>query len=107
MLLDGLTVQVRYVANVAKPSGGWVNEHCVKAIGVDLYALVIFEAFVVVGVLVFPTNRLESICRELGKHHPRQAEELQLTRSNWWTIRDNPERFRNLGMRVSSNPPPD
>jgi hypothetical protein len=98
VLLDGQKVQVRYLAN---PDGSWVNEHRVYQIpGVELYALVIFEAFRLVGVLVFPTHGLSPICEALGKRHPRQHEQLQFTRRNWWTIRDDPERFRKLGMRV-------
>ncbi|MFJ5667525.1 hypothetical protein ACIQAR_17690 [Micromonospora chalcea] len=98
VLLDGRKVQVRYLAN---PGQKWVNEHCVRRIhGVGLYALVLFEAFVVVGVLVFPTDQLAPVCAALGKRHPRQGEELQFTRRNWWAIRDHPERYQQLGMRL-------
>jgi len=97
-LSDDRRVQVRYLAN---PGGTWVNEHLVHRIpGVHLYALVIFEAFAVVGVLVFPTDGLAPICTALGKQHPHQQEQLQFTRRNWHTIRDDPTRFENLGMRV-------
>jgi hypothetical protein len=98
VLLDGLKVQVRYLAN---PGAGWVNEHFVHQIpGVELYALVLFEAFAVVGVLVFPTADLTEICAALGKRHPRQNETLQFTRRNFCAIRDNPERFRRMGVRI-------
>jgi hypothetical protein len=97
-LLDNQKVQVRYLAN---PGDRWVNEHRVYRIpDVPLYALVIFEAFEVAGVLVFPTNDLSPICAALRKRHLNQDEQLQLTRSNWWAIRDDPNHFRELGARV-------
>lgn len=98
VLGEGAKVQVRYLAN---PAGVWVNEHLVHRIaGVDWYALVLFEAFTVVGVLIFPMGELGSICQALGKRHPRQEDALQFTRRNWWTIRDAPDRFRSLGVRL-------
>jgi hypothetical protein len=98
VLVDGMKVQVRYLAN---PAGTWINEHCVHRIpGVDWYTLVLLEAFTVVGVLAFPTDGLAAICQALGKRHPRQEETLQFTRRNWWMIRDDPNRFRVLGMHV-------
>ena len=98
VLLDDRKVQVRYLAN---PGNAWVNEHLVHPIpGVELYTLVIFEAFAVAGVLVFPTDALAPICTALGKRHPRQHEQLQFTRRNFWAIRDNPTKFEALGMRV-------
>lgn len=98
VLVDGRKVQVRSLAN----SGAqWVNEHLVYRIpGVELYALVVFEAFAVVGVLVFPTDDLTAICAALGKHHPHQDETLQFTHSNFAAIRDDPARFTRLGMQV-------
>jgi hypothetical protein len=68
--------------------------------GVELYALVVFEAFSVAGVLVYSTTGLTQICAALGKRHPRQDEELQFTRRNFAAIREDPVRFRQLGMRV-------
>lgn len=98
VLLDGLKVQVRYLAN---PGTQWVNEHLVTAIpGVELYALALFEAFEPVGIVVFPTAGLAPICAALGKRHPRQDEQLQFTRRNWWAIRDDPDLYRRLGCRV-------
>jgi hypothetical protein len=97
-LLDGRTVQVRYLAN---PGETWVNEHLVHRIpGVDLYALVVFQQFAIVGVLVFPTGGLSGICAALGKRHPRRDEQLQFTRQNWWAIRNDVQRFRALGMQI-------
>ncbi len=77
VLPDGATVQVRYLAN-SGPT--WVNEHRASRIGgVVLYALVIFEAFVAVGVLVFPSDELGPICAALGKRYPHQDSQLLLT----------------------------
>jgi hypothetical protein len=96
-LPDGDTVQVKYLAN---PAGKWVNEHAVRPpAGVQHYALVLFEAFAAVGVLVVPTANLPMIHAALGKRHPR-LEELQLTQRNWQAICADPERFRALGMTV-------
>lgn len=98
VLHDGMKVQVRYLANSSK---SWVNEHRVYRIpGIALYALVIFEAFEVVGVLVFPLDALDPIGAALGKRHPRQDEQLQLTPRNWMTIRGDPGKFRRLGMKI-------
>jgi hypothetical protein len=103
VLLDGQKVQVRTLAN---PGETWVNEHRVYRIpGVALYALVLLEAFAVTGVVVFPTDNLGSGCAALAKRHPDQDEQLQFTRRNWWAIRDNPDRFRALGIRICAPPP--
>jgi hypothetical protein len=97
-LVDGVKVQVRFLAN---PAHTWINEHLVQQIpGVQWHTLVLLEAFSVTGVLAFPTRSLGAICQALGKRHPRQDETLQLTRRNWWTIRSSPDQFRALGMQV-------
>ncbi|MEU6654785.1 hypothetical protein ABZ904_36575 [Streptomyces sp. NPDC046900] len=94
---DGEYVQVKYLAN---PLSSWPNEHTVRSIpGVGWYVLVVYEAFAVTGVLAFPPD-LTEICSALGKRHPDQATSLQLTRRNWWTIRDNADAYRQLGMRI-------
>ena len=94
---DGIRVQVRYLAN---PGTNWVNEHRVQMPdGADRYALVVFEAFEVVGVIMFPPN-LTPICEALQKRHAHQDTVLLLTRRNWWTIRDDPERFRELDVQL-------
>ena len=52
VLLNGRTVQVRYLAN---PGQRWVNTDVVYRIpGVNLYALVVVDQFTVAGVLVSP-----------------------------------------------------
>lgn len=94
---DAETVQVRSLTN---SSTAWINEHPVRTVpGADRYALVLLEAFALVGVLLFPAN-LTKIGAALGKRHGEQQATLQFTRHNWWTIRDDPESFRNLGMRI-------
>lgn len=94
---DGLRVQVRYLAN---PGPDWVNEHVVQMpVGADRYALVIFEAFEVAGVVMFPPH-LTLICEALGKRHGNRDIHLQLTQRNWWAIRDDLIRFRELGVHV-------
>lgn len=99
VLLDGMNVQVRYLANPS--SGTWINEHRVYQIpGVELYALVLFEAFQVVAVLVFPLDGLQPICAALGKRHPDQSGQVQFTRRNWLTIREARPLFESLGMRI-------
>jgi hypothetical protein len=94
---DGLHVQVRYLAN---PSTIWVNEHHIRSLPVaDRYALVLFEAFTVTGVLMFPPD-LTAIAAALGKRHPGQDTTLQFTRRNWWSIRDRPDVYRRLGVTL-------
>ncbi|MFI5530096.1 hypothetical protein ACIA8O_16280 [Kitasatospora sp. NPDC051853] len=94
---DGEFVQVKYLAN---PLGSWPNEHTVRSIpGVDWYALVVYEAFEVTGVLAFPPD-LAEICTALGKRHPGQSTSLQFTHRNWRTIREDAETHRQLGMRI-------
>jgi len=98
VLPDRQKIQVRYLAN---PSGAWVNEHLVQRIpGVEWYALVLFEAFAVIGVLALPADRLTQLGQALGKRHPRQDETLQLTRRNWCAIREDPNRFREFGVHA-------
>ena len=43
---------------------------------------------------------LTPIGAALGKRHGDQQTTLQFTRRNWWTIRDDPDRFRNPGPQV-------
>lgn len=93
----GQTVQVRYLAN---PGVTWVNEHHVRNLpGADRYALVLFEAFEAVAVLMFPTD-LTAVGAALGKRHGDQQATLQFTRRNWWSIRDDPDHYRGLGLAV-------
>jgi hypothetical protein len=96
-LPNGQLVQVKYLAN---PAGRWVNEHRVASIdGVDWYVVVLFEAFDVVGVAGFPSD-LAEVCRRLGKRHGDQDRTLQFTRRNWLSIRESPQQFVDVGMRV-------
>ncbi|RKR89929.1 hypothetical protein BDK92_4289 [Micromonospora pisi] len=50
--------------------------------------------------LILPTAQLGAVHLELGKRHLRGDAELQLTRRNWQTMRDEPARFRALGVRI-------
>lgn len=96
-LSDGRTVQVKYLAN---PAGPWVNEHHVRSLpGVDQYAVVIFEAFELKAVLVFAAD-LTGVCARLGKRHPRQESELQLTRRNYEAICQDADAYDQLGVEV-------
>src|SRR5262249_4146577 len=91
---SGERVQVRYLANPGAVS--WVNEHNVRCgPGFDLYALVVYEAFTPVGVLVFPAS-LTAIGAALHKAHSGQELNLELTRANYLMIRADPDRFRQL-----------
>jgi len=99
-LPDGATVQVKYLANAA--TGPWVNWHSVRrVVGADWYAVVVLENFVVSGVLMFPTDRLDVLGVALGKRGKMPlADGWDLTRTSWLRIRDEPDTFRRLGMRV-------
>lgn len=104
VLLDGRKVQVRYLANTHDK---WVNEHLVYAIpGVKLYALVLYQAFQVIGVVVFDVDRLADVCALLGKRHPLQDQQLQFTARNWRAIRDDPQRFAQASVMVWTPPAP-
>jgi hypothetical protein len=96
---DGQAVQVKYLANTT--DSAWVNEHTVlRHEDVPLYALVIFEAFRLAGMVVVPTTRLAEVGAALGKAHPRQDDELQFTRRNWLAIRADVPKYEALGVRV-------
>lgn len=71
--------------------------------GVDWYALVIIEGFQVSGVAAFPRT-LGPICHALGKRHPDQDTALQFGHRNRLAVRDDPARFRALGMQVRLPP---
>jgi hypothetical protein len=100
-LPNGTKVQVKYLVNsVASGFEAWVNEHVVRSLpGVDWYVLVIIEGFRVSGVAAFPSG-LGPICQALGKKHGDQDTTLQFGRHNWLAIRDDPDRFCSLGMRI-------
>jgi hypothetical protein len=98
VLDDGALVQVKYLANTGAL---WVNEHPVRAIpGVTWYALVVVENFSVVSVVAFPLATLTAVGAALRKRHPDQDVRLDFTRANFHAIRDNPDRFRELGVRL-------
>lgn len=102
-LPDGAKVQVKYLANTAGTV--WVNEHLVvRDPDVDWHALVIIEDFTVVGVVVLPCDRLAEVAAALGKRHGNTETTLQFTRVNWFAIRDDPARFRSLGVQVRVPP---
>lgn len=95
---SGKRVQVRYLANPGTTR--WVNEHrVVWSPGFDLYALVLYESFTPVGVLIFPQD-LAAIGAVLRKVHPGQDRSLQLTHANYLAIRQHPARFEKLGMQI-------
>ncbi|RSM39236.1 hypothetical protein DMB66_58435 [Actinoplanes sp. ATCC 53533] len=72
-LPDSAKAQVKHLAN---PAGSWVNEHIVRAHpDVTYYALVLFEAFAVTGVLILPTP-------QLGAIHTRWANGIWAPRSS-------------------------
>jgi hypothetical protein len=100
-LPDGAKVQVKCLTNSADPgSKAWANEHLVRSLlNVEWYALVIIEGFKVSGVAAFPST-LGPVCHALGKQHGNQDTTMQFGRRNWLAIRDHPDKFRDLGMRV-------
>jgi len=94
---DGRRVQVKYLAN---PPGAWRNEHVVSFNGeTDDYALVFFEGFDVLGMVVFPRETIAAVCATLKKRHPNQENVLQLTRANFKSIIGRVEEFERLGIR--------
>lgn len=102
-LPDGAKVQVKYLANTSGER--WVNEHTVRRIAdVDWYALVVIEDFGVSGVAMFPCSGLPAVARALDKHHRDTENTLPLTRANWLAIRNDPDRYKPLGVRVLQPP---
>lgn len=100
----GEKVQVRYLANRSGLPGAWVNEHRVISVpGVDRYALVVFEGFRPLAVLVFPFD-LTQINAALKKKAPKQDYELQFTRANFLQIMGERQRFQELGMQIWQPP---
>jgi hypothetical protein len=97
---DGRRVQVRYLAN---PDGRWVNEHLVdfRGEGCDRYALVLFEALDLVGIVVFEREAIAQLGAALKKRHPGQGEMLQFTAANFRSIAAEPERFAALGAHFT------
>ena len=95
---NGRLVQVRYLSN---PSERWVNEHHVDFSGnVDDYALVVFEAFAMMEVLIFRRETIAEVCRVLGKRHPGQDRGLQLTRRNVMQILRDRGLYEKLGVEI-------
>ncbi len=94
---SGDKVQVKYLAN---PAGAWRNGHVVDfSLDTDQYAIVFIEDLRVVAMLVFARDSLEQVCQRLKKRHPRQDQTLQLTQLNYQTILDDPDLFRDIGVR--------
>lgn len=90
-------IQVKYLANTA---GKWVNEITIRSVqGVERFALVVYESFVPLAVLIFPSD-LTNVCAELGKRHPDQSSSLQLTPTNFQRIMARPGRFAELDVQV-------
>ena len=65
----------------------------------DRYALVIYEELRPRRTLVFPAQ-LGAVGPALGKRHPRQESELQLTKRNHDQIVTEDDRFQKLGVEV-------
>ncbi len=89
---------MKYLANATGP---WVNEHAVRVTpGMDVYALIVYEAFAPVAVLVFPRDGLMGIGAALGKRHPNQDMTLQLTRRNVLHLLGESSASTALGVRI-------
>lgn len=103
MSTEGITTQVRYVAN---PMGKWVNGHVIdfRSMDCDKYALVMFEDLVPTDVLVFDRTGLGAVCSRLGKRHPNQDLTLQITPTNVAQIREEREAFESEPYRVQLFP---
>lgn len=99
MTADGERVQVRYLAN---RTGDWKNWHWVAANKSrwDWYALVIFEDLSPTTIYVFPSANLNPICTALKKRHKGQDRYLSFTWGNHKAMREDPDRFRELGVRI-------
>src|SRR5574340_1273161 len=88
-------VQVKSLCN---PNQTWTNEHHIQfPDGVDDYALVVFAAFQLEAVLIFPRETLGQVCALLGKAHPNQEATLQFTQRNYKAVLTKSCEFEKLG----------
>jgi len=91
-------IEVKYLTN---PSERWINWHVVSFNEFrDKYALVYFEDLVPKAVFVFKKQGLKSLCKALGKRHANTESTLQFTKTNYYDIISNPEKFRKLGVEL-------
>jgi hypothetical protein len=100
---SGEEIEVKYVAQLAKEDGGinWKNWHTIKFNEYrDKYALVVFVDLLPVHMFVFGKHKLQDLCLELGKRHPQQDRTLQFTKTNYYAIINNQDKFKNLGVDV-------
>jgi hypothetical protein len=97
---EGHRVQVRYLTNPVGPE--WLNGHVVdfRSGGCDRYALVLFEGFEPMALLVFDAEHMVALGAALAKRHGDKEHLLQLTRANYVTMKENPERFAAVGVTV-------
>jgi len=94
----GRRIQVKYLSN---PNEKWINEHpVVFPPEADDFALVVFEAFELRAVLVFPRESMQPAGRLLRKRHPDQERTLQFTQRNFLQILQHQEAFEAVGIRV-------
>lgn len=99
---DGTKVQVKYLAN---PAGKWVNEHHIRFVpDVDGYALVLFEGLSPMAAIGFSRQGLPDVCIALGKRHPNQETDLQLTQRNVRAILEGSGSFAEFGVTVFEPP---
>jgi hypothetical protein len=96
---DGETVQVRYLAN---RTDDWKNWHWVASNRNrwDWYALVVFEDLSPTTLYMFPSEDLSDICSALKKRHKGQEKYLSFTGGNHKAMREDPDRFRELGVVI-------
>jgi hypothetical protein len=91
-------IQVKYLANSA---GSGVNWHTIQVSEqMDSYALVIFEALLPKGVIIFPVNDLAKVGVALRKRHTNLDTTLQFTAKNYYDILKNVAKFKDLGVRL-------
>lgn len=92
----GAKVQVKYLAN---PKGKWRNEHAVRIIGCDEYALVFFEDLDPRKLIVFK-EPLSRVCAFLKKRHQDQETTLQVTQRNFESIISDRDAATGFGLEV-------
>lgn len=99
----GRRIEVKTLAN--SPGAPWVNWHVITAHpGRDLYAIVVIEDLVALGVFVFEMDRLPLLGSLLGKRHPGQELRIGFLESNARAILADPARFAAAGVTVYRPP---
>lgn len=99
----GRRIEVKTLANT--PGAPWVNDHPITTHpGRDLYAIVLFEDFAPLGLLVLEMHKLAVLGALLHKRNPDQDRRIELLETNARRILADPAAFAAAGVTVYRPP---